>query len=109
MTALDRAITTAIADRRRGNPLRVHVQVSLDGDVSRGGVDMTDPGAVDRICAQVSDSQSLELIGLMGVPPAIGTRKRPLSGCNPNTIECSSRSLRRCDFPPVCPMTSRSP
>ncbi|BDN82984.1 MULTISPECIES: YggS family pyridoxal phosphate-dependent enzyme [Mycobacterium] len=69
VTALDRAITTAIADRRRGNPLRVYVQVSLDGDVSRGGVDMTDPGAVDRICAQVSDLQSLELIGLMGVPP----------------------------------------
>ncbi|CAM4410114.1 pyridoxal phosphate enzyme, YggS family [Mycobacterium basiliense] len=69
VTALDRAVGAALADRRRGNPLRVYVQVSLDGDVSRGGVDMTESGAVDRICAQVQDSPSLQLVGLMGVPP----------------------------------------
>jgi len=45
------------------------VQVSLDGDVSRGGVDMLAPGAVDRVCAQVEEAQSLELVGLMGIPP----------------------------------------
>jgi pyridoxal phosphate enzyme (YggS family) len=69
VTALDRAVTAALADRRRGNPLRVYVQVSLDGDASRAGVDITAPGAVDRICAQVEESESLELVGLMGVPP----------------------------------------
>lgn len=69
VTALDRAVTVALAGHERENRLRVYVQVSLDGDVSRGGVDMDEPGAVDRICAQVQDSRSLELVGLMGIPP----------------------------------------
>lgn len=69
VSALDRGIGTALAERRRGGPLRVYVQVSLDGDESRGGVDMTKAGAVDRICAEVEESASLELAGLMGIPP----------------------------------------
>jgi pyridoxal phosphate enzyme (YggS family) len=69
VTALDRAVAAALADGRRANPLRVYVQVSLDGDVSRGGVDISTPGAVDRLCAQVEESQCLELVGLMGIPP----------------------------------------
>jgi hypothetical protein len=69
VTALDRAIAAALADGRREHPLRIYVQVSLDGDVSRGGVDVTAPGAVDHVCAQVEESRSLELIGLMGIPP----------------------------------------
>ncbi|MBY0389597.1 MAG: alanine racemase [Mycobacterium pseudokansasii] len=69
VTALDRAVTAALAERRRDHPLRVYVQVSLDGDVSRGGVDITAPGAVDRICAQVDEAPGLELVGLMGIPP----------------------------------------
>jgi pyridoxal phosphate enzyme (YggS family) len=68
-TALDRAVATALADGRRESPLRVYVQVSLDGDVSRGGVDVLTPGAVDEVCAQVAESKSLELVGLMGIPP----------------------------------------
>jgi pyridoxal phosphate enzyme (YggS family) len=68
-TALDRAITAALADDHRENPLLVYVQVSLDGDVSRGGIDVRTPGAVDQLCAQVEDSKSLELVGLMGIPP----------------------------------------
>lgn len=51
VTALDRAVVAALAEHRRGERLRVYVQVSLDGDGSRGGVDSTTPGAVDRICA----------------------------------------------------------
>jgi PLP dependent protein len=69
VTALDRAVTTARAEGHRANPLRVYVQVSLDGDVSRGGVDMLASGAVDRVCAQVEVAQGLELVGLMGIPP----------------------------------------
>lgn len=69
VTALDRAVTAALADGLRSDPLRVYVQVSLDSDVSRGGVDITEPGALDRVCAQVEQSQSLELVGLMGIPP----------------------------------------
>ncbi|SOJ55851.1 hypothetical protein MSIMFB_03331 [Mycobacterium simulans] len=69
VTALDRAVATALAESHRANPLRVYVQVSLDGDVSRGGVDIAASGAVDRICAQVQESQNLELVGLMCIPP----------------------------------------
>ncbi|WIM89175.1 alanine racemase [Candidatus Mycobacterium wuenschmannii] len=69
VTALDRAVDGALGDGHRTDPLRVYVQISLDGDVSRGGVDVSDAGAVDEICAQVAASQSLELVGLMGIPP----------------------------------------
>jgi PLP dependent protein len=69
VTALDRAVTAALAEGHRQHPLRVYVQVSLDGDVSRGGVDVTAPGAVEEVCAQVEESKSLQLIGLMGIPP----------------------------------------
>jgi PLP dependent protein len=67
--ALDRAVATALSEGHRENPLRVYVQISLDGDVSRGGVDVSDTAAVDDICGQVEASQSLELVGLMGIPP----------------------------------------
>jgi PLP dependent protein len=69
VSALDRAVGDAIGEGHRTNPLRVYVQISLDGDVSRGGVDISDTGAVDDICAQVDAAESLELIGLMGIPP----------------------------------------
>ncbi|MGO9384403.1 MAG: YggS family pyridoxal phosphate-dependent enzyme [Mycobacterium sp.] len=69
VTALDRAVSAALAEGRRQGPLRVYVEVSLNGDVSRGGVDITAPGAVDQVCAQVEESKSLELVGLMGIPP----------------------------------------
>jgi pyridoxal phosphate enzyme (YggS family) len=69
VTALDRAVNAALAEGYRSNPLRVYVQISLDGDVARGGVDISAPGAVDEICAQVENSEALELTGLMGIPP----------------------------------------
>jgi uncharacterized pyridoxal phosphate-containing UPF0001 family protein len=69
VTALDNAVSAALRDGRREDPLRVYVQISLDGDVSRGGVDISNRRAVDEICAQVEASESLELVGLMGVPP----------------------------------------
>jgi PLP dependent protein len=67
--ALEGAVAAALGDGRREHPLRVYVQVSLDGDVSRGGVDVSDAKAVDDICAQVEAAESLELVGLMGIPP----------------------------------------
>jgi PLP dependent protein len=67
--ALDRAVAVAVSEGRRDNPLQVYVQISLDGDVSRGGVDVSDVKAVDEICAQVEAAESLELVGLMGIPP----------------------------------------
>jgi PLP dependent protein len=69
VTALDRAVSRALTNGRRQHPLRVYVQVSLDGDVSRGGVDIGARGALDEVCAQVEESKGLELVGLMGIPP----------------------------------------
>jgi pyridoxal phosphate enzyme (YggS family) len=72
VTALDRAVTAARADGHRENPLRAYVQVSLDGDVSRGGIDVAAPRAVDEVCAQVEAAEGLELVGLMAIPPLAG-------------------------------------
>ena len=69
VAALDRGVSAALSDGRRDDPLRVYVQVSLDGDESRGGVDISRPGAVDEVCARVEDAKNLELAGLMGIPP----------------------------------------
>ena len=68
VSALDSGTAAAMADGR-ARPMRVFVQISLDGDAERGGVDIGDPAAVDRICAQVAGSSSLELVGLMAIPP----------------------------------------
>ena len=69
VNALDRAVGAALTDGNRVDPLRVYVQLSLDGDTSRGGVDLHEPRAVDEVCARVQESKSLELLGLMCIPP----------------------------------------
>jgi pyridoxal phosphate enzyme (YggS family) len=69
VTALGRHVASALEEGRRGQPLEVYVQISLDGDISRGGVDIARPDLVDEVCAQVATSEGLELVGLMGIPP----------------------------------------
>ncbi|HEX7430019.1 MAG TPA: YggS family pyridoxal phosphate-dependent enzyme [Mycobacterium sp.] len=69
VTALDRASGLALADGGRSDPLRVYLQISLDGDVARGGVDIGRPDLVDELCAQVQSAQALQFVGLMGIPP----------------------------------------
>lgn len=69
VTALDRARGAAISEGVRTVPLGVYVQVSLDGDTERGGVDIGDPVAVDTLCDQVAGSPALRLLGVMGIPP----------------------------------------
>jgi pyridoxal phosphate enzyme (YggS family) len=69
VSALDGAVSAALRDGRRDHPLRVYVQISLDGDVSRGGVDVSNATEVDEICAQVAASHFLDLVGLMAIPP----------------------------------------
>ena len=48
IAALDRAASRALADGRRREPLRVYIQISLDGDIQRGGVDIDRPDLVDE-------------------------------------------------------------
>lgn len=67
--ALNRVADEAIVDGRRREQLGVFVQISLDGDTSRGGVDIGDSNAVDSLCAYVADSAGLQLRGLMAIPP----------------------------------------
>jgi pyridoxal phosphate enzyme (YggS family) len=69
VAALDRAARAALNEGRRSQPLSIYVQVSLDGDVSRGGVDASEPGAIDEVCGQAEAADALKLVGLMGIPP----------------------------------------
>ena len=67
--ALDRAVGQARAVGQRTDPMGVYVQISLDGDISRGGIDVKDPAAIDDLCAQIDAAEGLQFVGLMGVPP----------------------------------------
>ena len=58
----------AMAAKLARLPVR-SVQISLDGDTARGGVDVGDPAAVDRLCAQVAEAEALQLVGLMAIAP----------------------------------------
>jgi pyridoxal phosphate enzyme (YggS family) len=69
INALDRASADALADGRRSDPLRVYIQISLDGDVARGGVDIARPDLVDELCALAQSAEGLQFVGLMGIPP----------------------------------------
>ena len=69
ITALDRASGRALAEGGRRAPLRVYLQISLDGDVARGGVDVSRPDAVDELCALTEAAEALQFVGLMAIPP----------------------------------------
>jgi len=98
--ALDEAAARALGDGHRSRPLRVFVQISLDGDTERGGVDVGDPGAVDGLCAQIAESGALDLVGLMAVPPvgadpdtafaALAAEHRRIRTAHPTATELSA-------------------
>jgi PLP dependent protein len=67
--ALSRAAGEALEDGRRSGPLHVYLQLSLDGNESRGGVDIGRPDSVDELCAAVAAADGLEFVGLMAIPP----------------------------------------
>lgn len=67
--ALDRAAGEALADGVRAAPLGAFVQISLDGDTARGGVDIGAPGEVDRLCDLIAEAPGLRLAGLMAIAP----------------------------------------
>lgn len=69
IAALDRAAVDALDDGRRPAPLRVYLQVSLDGDEARGGVDVAASDRIDDLCDAVEHSRGLEFVGLMAIPP----------------------------------------
>ena len=69
IAALARAATEALENGGRPEPLHVYLQLSLDGDESRGGVDIGRPDSVDELCAAVAAADGLEFVGLMAIPP----------------------------------------
>ncbi|MCV7280958.1 YggS family pyridoxal phosphate-dependent enzyme [Mycolicibacterium flavescens] len=69
LAALDRAAAEALDEGRRDEPLRVYIQLSLDADEKRGGVDIDDGAAVDELCAAAHAAAGLRLAGLMAIPP----------------------------------------
>jgi PLP dependent protein len=69
IAALDRAAAEALAEGRRVEPLQVYIQISLDGDEKRGGVDVGRPDRVDQLCAAAQAAEGLEFVGLMAIPP----------------------------------------
>ncbi|WP_193047601.1 YggS family pyridoxal phosphate-dependent enzyme [Mycolicibacterium baixiangningiae] len=69
IAALDRGAADAMAEGVRSAPLRVYLQLSLDGDVERGGIDVDQPDQIDELCAAVDSAEALQFVGLMGIPP----------------------------------------
>jgi PLP dependent protein len=69
IAALDRAASEALAEGRRTGPLRTYLQISLDGDESRGGVDIGRPELVDELCTAAEAAAGLKFVGLMAIPP----------------------------------------
>ena len=70
ITALDRAAGHALAEGGRSDPLRVYIQISLDGDVGarRGRHRRARTSSMN--CARSAQSaEALEFVGLMGIPP----------------------------------------
>lgn len=64
--ALQRGVERARGDGERTDDLAVYVQVSLDGDTHRGGVDRAE---LDPVTDAVAQASGLRLAGLMAVPP----------------------------------------
>jgi PLP dependent protein len=56
----------------RSEPLKIYIQVSLDGDAARGGVWVENPDEVDQLCAAADSADGLAFVGLMAIPP-VGT------------------------------------
>ena len=69
IAALDRAASEALDEGRRAEPLQIYLQISLDGDESRGGVDVAATDRVDDLCGAVDAAQGLRFVGLMAIPP----------------------------------------
>ena len=69
LDALGRAAVLARQEGRRSTPLGVYLQLSLDGDPARGGVDVDRPDLVDELCALADATDGLDFVGLMAIAP----------------------------------------
>lgn len=65
-TALATATAAALDAGERNAPLEVLIQVSLDADPARGGVD---PAALPALADRIAEAAELRLAGIMAIPP----------------------------------------
>lgn len=65
-TALATATAAALDAGERNTALEVLIQVSLDADPARGGVD---PAALPALAERIAESSDLRLSGIMAIPP----------------------------------------
>lgn len=69
VSALDKAVRSALAEGERGEPLDVLVQLGLDDAQGRGGCA---PAELDSVADAVAETDGLRLRGLMAVAPLDG-------------------------------------
>ncbi|NKY36623.1 YggS family pyridoxal phosphate-dependent enzyme [Nocardia speluncae] len=67
-TALEAAVAGALDAGERQEPLEVLIQVSLDADPARGGVE---PAGVAALADRIATSAELRLAGIMAIPPLV--------------------------------------
>jgi pyridoxal phosphate enzyme (YggS family) len=97
VSALGKAVDAALSDGARSTPLEVLIQVSLDGDVHRGGVEREH---LLELADLVADTDGLTLSGVMAVPPVDSDPDRAfadlaavhqrLLGQHPDAVELSA-------------------
>ena len=90
------------------SPLRVYVQISVDGDVSRGGVDVAEPGGRRRDL-RAGRRRRLPGTGWPDGHPAagLGAGSGVRAACRQNTIGCAGRIRPRWDCRRECRTTSK--
>lgn len=69
VNALSRAAVEALEEGQRSDRLHVLLQLSLDGDEARGGVDVDATERIDELCDSMNRADGLHFAGLMAIPP----------------------------------------
>ncbi|MER0085637.1 YggS family pyridoxal phosphate-dependent enzyme [Corynebacterium sp. KPL2805] len=92
--ALDRGVSLAKERGQRENNLPIFIQVSADGDTSRGGVIREE---LDEVIESVEAAEHLEFAGLMVVPPLDADAREVFSTVRADVdrlSECLGRQLK---------------
>ena len=90
--ALDRGVSLAKERGQRENNLPIFIQVSADGDTSRGGVIREE---LDEVIESVEAAEHLEFAGLMVVPPLDADAREVFSTVRADVDRLSERLGRQ--------------
>ena len=90
--ALDRGVSLAKERGQRENNLPIFIQVSADGDTSRGGVIREE---MDEVIESVEAAEHLEFAGLMVVPPLDADAREVFSTVRADVDRLSERLGRQ--------------